>query len=368
MTPHYALDVRTATAHFPGIGRYAANLARALAPQLAPAERLTLLANQPPAWSVEGQAEWSILRGGPFSLSQQWTAPRALHRLGAALYHSPYYLMPYWPGVRSVVTIHDLIPMRYPRYYGASERLAFGVASRMATRRATRIVTDSRATARDVERLLHVAPARVSVIPLAADPAFTPRPASEIEDARRRYGLAGDYALYLGSNKPHKNLLGLIEAWACLQPQPMPLVVAGAWDARYPEARARAEALGLGERVRWLGPALEPDLPLLYSGAAAFVFPSLYEGFGLPVLEAMACGAPVACSDAASLPEVAGDAALTFDPADVQALAHTLHRLLTDRDLRADLRERGLRRAAQFSWAATAGQTLALYRDLAGRP
>jgi len=176
--------------------------------------------------------------------------------------------------------------------------------------------------------------------------------------------------LYLGSNKPHKNLERLVEAWALLQPrgsapaagQPVPLVIAGAWDDRFPEARRRAEALSLGAQIRWLGPAPEADLPALYSGALLFVFPSLHEGFGLPVLEAMACGAPVVCSNSSSLPEVAGDAALTVDPLDTEKLASAIGQALEEERLRQELRAKGLRQAGSYSWPRTARLTIETYR------
>ncbi|HID89588.1 MAG TPA: glycosyltransferase family 1 protein, partial [Anaerolineae bacterium] len=189
---------------------------------------------------------------------------------------------------------------------------------------------------------------------------------------RRKYGLPERYILYLGSNKPHKNLVRLVEAWALVTKRGTrdtehgsrtTLVIAGAWDPRYPESRERAESLGLGN-IRWLGPVPESDLPALYTGATVFVFPSLYEGFGLPVLEAMACGAPVICSNVSSLPEVAGDAAVTFTPTDPGAIADALDRVLNDAGLCADLRDRGLRRARLFSWDQSARRTLALYREV----
>jgi alpha-1,3-rhamnosyl/mannosyltransferase len=171
--------------------------------------------------------------------------------------------------------------------------------------------------------------------------------------------------LYIGSNKPHKNLMRLVKAWAKIPPPPdISLVIAGVWDRRFPEVKLMAQELGLTGSMIFLGPVEEADLPALYSGALAFVFPSEYEGFGLPVLEAMACGVPVACSNVSSLPEVAGDAALTFAPMDVEAMAATLHRLIKDAELRVNLKERGLHRAAQFSWEKTAQATLHLYREL----
>jgi glycosyltransferase involved in cell wall biosynthesis len=157
-----------------------------------------------------------------------------------------------------------------------------------------------------------------------------------------------------------------VHAYAALPPKAPLLLIAGPWDARHPDARQAAQQLGVSERVRFLGIVDDKDLPALYSGALAFVFPSLYEGFGLPALEAMACGAPVACSNASSLPEVVGDAALLFDPSDVRALTEAMQRLIEDAALRQRLSERGLRRAGTFSWQRNASATLSIYRRIAG--
>ncbi len=189
------------------------------------------------------------------------------------------------------------------------------------------------------------------------------------------------FVLYVGSNKPHKNLTGLVTAWAELIRGPgamsgtqtatpggdaasgAELVIAGAWDPHYPEARQLADSLG-DSRIRWLGPVADADLPGLYAAATVFVFPSRFEGFGLPVIEAMACGTPVICSNVTALPEVAGDAAILIDPEDTAGLAEALGRVLQDEALQDDLRERGLRRAADYSWERTAAQTLEVYRQL----
>jgi glycosyltransferase involved in cell wall biosynthesis len=173
------------------------------------------------------------------------------------------------------------------------------------------------------------------------------------------------YVLYFGSNKPHKNVPRLVEAFARkeIRDHGIELVIAGHWDERYPEAKHATERLGLQDAVRFVGPVKDADLPALYGGAELFVFPSEYEGFGLPVLEAMACSAPVVCGNRSSLPEVAGDAALLCDPQDVVALARTIEQALTDRDLRATLQQRGLARAAQFSWEQTAQQTRQIYQS-----
>jgi len=197
--------------------------------------------------------------------------------------------------------------------------------------------------------------------------ATKPQILKTVAEARARYGLPERYLLYLGSNKPHKNLRRLVEAWARLQPQSMPLVIAGAWDGRYPEARQRAAALSLEGQVRWLGPVPETDLPALYSGSLLFVFPSLYEGFGLPVLEAMACGTPVVCSNSSSLPEVAGDAALLVDPMNTEELVTAVRTALENESLRQDMTEKGLKRAQGFSWLQTAQRTLEVYRSAKSR-
>jgi alpha-1,3-rhamnosyl/mannosyltransferase len=371
MTMRVVLDARTATDHFPGIGRYVFNLARALVQVLSESQRLFLLRDptQPSRWDFATLAETQVqvvdVPISPFALRQQWAIPRLLRHLGTNLYHSPYYLMPYWSGLPVLVTIHDLIPGLYPHYFAPAQRLIFAATIRLALRASRQLIVVSQATAGDLQRLLGVPTTRFSVIPEAADPAFRPAPSTTVAALRVRLALPEGYVLYLGSNKPHKNLVRLVDAWARLQPQSIPLVIAGVWDSRYPEAQRRAEELNLGKAVLFLGPVAEGDLPALYSGAVLFVFPTEYEGFGLPVLEAMGCGTPVACSNTSSLPEVAGDAALMFDPTSVEAIAAVLHRLLADADLRTDLRKRGLRRSEQLSWGGAAQQTLAIYRHIA---
>jgi alpha-1,3-rhamnosyl/mannosyltransferase len=361
----YVLDARTATNHFPGIGRYTVSLAQAMLPLLRQDERLILLRDpgQSSRWNLADLPTQIVdALVSPFSLKQQWHIPALLKQLQADLYHSPYFLMPYRPGRTTLLTLHDLIPLRYPQYYTLAQRLIFTVTIRLALRAADHCWAVSEATARDFQELLGLPAARVTAFPSAAAPYF--RPQTLTNELRARLQIPATYLLYFGSNKPHKNLSHLVEAYSRLTPSIPPLVIAGVWEARYPEARQRATALGLGERVRFLGPVAEDDLPPLYSGAAAFLFPSEYEGFGLPVLEAMACGAPVICSDSSSLPEVAGDAALLVPPQDLEALVATMTRLLRDAELQAELRRRGLAQAARFSWTQTAQKTLELYRNL----
>jgi len=367
----YFLDARTATPHFPGIGRYVRSLAAALPAHLAPHERLTLLT--PPispgdaTWSTPG-ADAVTVDASPFRLAQQWRIPRLLAQArrtmpgDSLLYHSAYYLMPYWPGIRTVLTVYDLIAMLHPQTVSRRAALFFRFTHRLAVAAADQVIAISAATRRDLLTHFRVAPERVTAIPLAPAPHFRPQSQTAIAAARARFDLPPAYIFYFGINKPHKNLVRLIDAYARLGASAPPLVIGGAWDPRYPEPRHRAAPLG--DRVRFLGLLTDADLLPLLSGCTLFVFPSLYEGYGLPVAEAMACGAAVVCGNASSLPEVAGDAALLFDPADVTAIAEALHTALDSPAQLADLRARSLARAATLTWSATARATLAVYRNV----
>lgn len=363
---HIILDARTATPHFPGIGRYVTNLAGALLPQLAANEQLTVLydAAYPQPWPTSAQFQAIPLNLSPFGLAQQWAIPRLLKQLNADVYHSAYYLMPYRPGIPTVLTVYDVIPLRFPAQSTLRARLLFQWATRLALRAARRVLTISEAARQDFIQHFHLPPEHITSIPLAAAPTFCPQLPEIVAAIRARHQLPEQFILYLGSNKPHKNLTLLVEAFSQLAATATALVIAGAWDARYPAARHRATQLAVDRSIFWLGRVAEEELPALYSAATCFVFPSCYEGFGLPVLEGLACGTPVVCSRTSSLPEVAGDAALYFDPDSAAELAAQLQRVWTQAGLRAELRAAGLRRAAAFSWQQTAALTLIQYREV----
>lgn len=367
----YVIDLRTATPHFPGIGRYAVSLARAVAEQLHTDETLVLLTPPGGTWPVvltpNARVRTIPISASPFSLTQQWELRALLGRLAqerATLYHSLYFLMPYLPGVPTVWTFHDLIPVLFSHMASLRTRLVFDWATRLALRTAAHKIAVSHAAKADLASHYPVDPAQITVAPHGVDERFHPQPAATTATLRQRLGLPETFVLYLGSNKPHKNLPALVTAYARLPASAPPLVIAGAWDTRYSEAQDLAATSGIQSNTRFLGPIDDADLPALYAAATAFVFPSHYEGFGLPVLEAMACGTPVACSNVSSLPEVAGDAALVFDPADTVAMAQTIARLLDEPSLRYDLRSRGLAQAARFAWEQTAAITLGVYRKL----
>ena len=384
-----AIDARYIYDHFPGIGRYVYNLLIGLATLDLP-HRLIVLHNpalpntrhELAALSRFPSIELVATAARPFSAAEQISIPQLLRRLRADLYHAPYYVRPY-VGLPcpSVVTLYDAIPRLFPAETTPRARLLFDLLTRLAIRSSQQVIAISESARADLATAYRLSTGRVAVTPLAADARFRPQPPEAIAAVRATYNLRERYVLTLASNKPHKNLPRLIEAFAMLGdrgqgigdrgrlPIPYPLspipslVIAGHWDPRYPEARELADRLGLGEQVRFLPGVAEAHLPALLSGAEVFAFPSLYEGFGLPPLEALACGAPVMCGDISSLPEVVGDAALLVDTRNTAALAAGLAKLLGDAALRQRLREAGLQRAASFSWRRTAEATLTVYES-----
>jgi alpha-1,3-rhamnosyl/mannosyltransferase len=374
-----AIDARYVADHFPGIGRYVYNLVGALA-ALPHAHTLVVLHNPAIRNTRHDIAALAQLPGveliatsaRPFTLAEQIGLPRLLGRVAADLYHVPYYVRPY-AGLAcpSVVTLYDVIPRRFPGEVSRRARILFDLLTRLAIRASQRVIAISASARADLIAAYGIPADRIVVTPLAADPRFRPPPPAAISALRAAYGLPDQYILSLASNKPHKNLPRLIAAWAevvarraAASGASCPLVVAGHWDARYQQARQLVAERHLEAAVRFLPDVAENDLPALYGGALLFVFPSLYEGFGLPPLEAMACGTPVICSKTSSMPEVVGDSALLVDPTSREHIAAGLARLLDDAALRAHLRAAGLQRAAAFSWAQTATTTLAIYEHV----
>lgn len=357
---NYFLDTRVATPHFPGIGRYTRNLYAALLPLLSDDESLTAIGTSESELAVNGRQ--LTVNGGNFSLRQQREVPRLLRAHGATVYHSPYYLMPYRPNVPTVLTVYDFIALHHPRHFSVRARLFFRFAHGLAVRTADALISISSATQRDLVRFYN--PQKpLYVTPLAAAPHFQPVDPAPV---RAKFNLPTNYLLYFGSNKPHKNITTLIEAIAHLPDAPL-LIVAGAWLPAHPEPKMAVERLNLQDRVRFLGRIETEDIAGLYSGATLFVFPSRYEGFGLPVIEAMACGTAVACSNSSSLPEVGGDAAAYFEPDSAESIAHTLNHLLTHPDELTHRTHLSLQQAAKFSWQHTASQTLNVYRQIVNR-
>ncbi|MBO0744454.1 MAG: glycosyltransferase family 4 protein [Candidatus Dormibacteraeota bacterium] len=289
----------------------------------------------------------------------------ALRRTGADVFFGCIGQLPLrGVGMPSVVTAHDLAIYRNPEWFPDGQWLSVQHVVPRSLRRADRVICVSHSTARDVEALLGVPHDRLRVVPLGVDGAFSSQSAEAIADVRRRLDLPERFILFVSTIEPRKNLPVLLDAWSHLDDRPA-LVVAGLTGWRAREIEAKLE--GAGGEVRRLGPVDRRDLPALYSAALCLCHPSWYEGFGLTPLEAMACGTPVVVSSRSSLPEVVGDAGLLIDPADPDAWTAALAQVLTDDDLRQELRTRGLARAASFTWSRTAEETWAVMQEVVGK-
>jgi len=289
---------------------------------------------------------------------------------GIDLFHATEHLLPPLTGPKTVFTFHDAIYALFPGYHLPMNRLFLGWMMPRFLRRADAIIVVSECSRRDAVRLHGADPARIQVIYEGVDRRFRPPESRQVVDgARARLGLPDRYLLTVGTIEPRKNLITLFEAYAALLADGSgdalpPLVVVGKRGWLYEKTLRRVSELGLEKSVVFPGYLADADLPLVYAGTEMFVFPSFYEGFGLPPLEALACGAPVICSNTSSMPEVVGDAAILVDPGDAAALRRAMAAVLGDEDLRRKLREAGPRRAAAFTWEETARRTLAVYDGL----
>lgn len=282
---------------------------------------------------------------------------------GAEVFHATEHLLLPLRTVPTVLTVHDLIFRLFPEHHTRLNYWYLNATMPLYCRRATAIISVSEATKRDLVRLYRLPAAKITVVHEAAAPHFMPAAPERVANVRTRYGLPARYILRVGTIEPRKNLERLLEALAVLRrlAPDARLVIVGARGWLTEGFFRRLEALGLGDAVQLAGRVPDEDLPAIYSGAELLVEPSVYEGFGLPLLEAMACGTPVVCSAVASLPEVGGDAARYFDPHDTEAMAALMAEVWRSADLRAALRQAGLARAAQFSWQRAAQETLAVY-------
>jgi glycosyltransferase involved in cell wall biosynthesis len=361
-----AIDARLWTEPRSGIGRYTRALTEHLL-RLAPEEQWILYVDRTPGPTLPG-VEVRCLPWPQRLLWSLWHAPRDLRRHPVDVFHGVTgFELPGRGPWSLVTTVHDLVPLRLPRLVPARHRWAVRCLLGAALRRAHRVIAVSETTRREVLERYRLSPERVVVVPEAAAPHFGPPTPSMLAATRARFGLSRPYVLFVGFLEPKKNLGVLLEAVAALRRTgawgETELIVVGApgWG---PNPVERAQALGLADVVRFVGAVADAELPGLYGGALTFAFPSLWEGFGLPALEAMAAGAPVVASNRGALPEVTAGAALLVDPAP-QPLAEALEQLLTDPPLRERLRLAGLARAAQFSWERTARETLMVYRAAA---
>lgn len=310
------------------------------------------------------RTRWPTQRPAVRILWEQLAQGRALRVVGADLAHGPVFVGPLAAPCPVVVTVHDLSFLRYPHLFRPANRFYLRLFTRLSVQRARRVIAVSAYTAEETVRLLGVAREKIRVVYHGVDPIFRPLAAEEVAAFRARRGLPDRFVLFVGTLEPRKNLVRLIEAFARSGADAeTALVLAGARGWYDDNVFATVERSGLSSRVHFPGYVPNDELPLWYNAARAFAYPSLYEGFGLPVLEAQACGTPVLTSSVSALPEAAGDGALMVDPYDVEAIAESLHRLLTDETLRGVLRRRGLEHAARFSWPRTAAETVAVFQE-----
>jgi glycosyltransferase involved in cell wall biosynthesis len=355
-----------------GITRYTLELARALA-ALDNGPEITLLTAGHPGPLSSLDVQRVALRGCRLLPALMGLGnvliPLLARRLQLDVVHDPTGVMPFYFGAaqaRTIVTVHDVFPWSYP---GVSTRLDTLIYRHWLPRvlpRADAVITDSAASKADISQYLNIPGSQIGVIPLGKSAHYRVPSAVDIEKARTRYKLPFNYILFVGSIEKRKNLRRVLQAFVQLRHKGIPhkLVLAGAAKWRFAEIMQSVDDFGLQEDVIFPGYIAEEDLPALYGGSDVFLFPSFYEGFGLPVVEAMACGTPAITSNVSSLPEVAGEACLLVDPYDVDSLTDATYRVLTDSHLRQELQERGSARAAQFTWNRTARETLKVYESV----
>lgn len=291
-----------------------------------------------------------------------WPLENKRHNID--LIHSMAFVTPLINRIPSLVTIYDLSFVHFPDRFTRFKRLYLQKMTRFSCQRATRIVTIAEDGRQDVHRVFGVPLEKIDVVYPGVGTEFYPLPDAEIEAFKREQGLEKPFLLHVGTLQPRKNITTLIEAFAQLPDENLELVLVGGKGWLYDDIFGRIQALNLTNRVRFPGYVPDEQLPLWYNAATVFVFPSVYEGFGMPVAHAMACGTPVITSNASSLPEVVGDAGLLFDPQDVSALTGLIGRLLHDHTLQATLREKGLQQARNFSWIQSGAKMASIYQHV----
>ncbi len=299
---------------------------------------------------------------------EQAVLPLELRRQQAKLLHAPAFVGPLLSPCPQVITVHDLSFIHHPEFFRGGNRYYLQWMTRLTCRRATAVIAVSHFTAQEVTRWLSVPAERVHTIYHGVEPRFQPLPAVEVERFRQQKGLPARFILYLGTLEPRKNLVALVRAFALFNEPQAQLVLAGGKGWLYEDIFAEVERLGLQDRVHFPGYIPEEELALWYNAAWVFAYVSLYEGFGLPILEALACGLPVLAGNTTSLPEAAGNGALLVSPTDEVEIAAGLRRLWHEMPLREQLRHAGQEHAARFSWEQTGQDTAALYHQLIATP
>ncbi|HQV68423.1 MAG TPA: glycosyltransferase family 1 protein [Thermoflexales bacterium] len=372
MTLRVALDISSGLAHSAGVSRYALELAKELklreqdgAIALRLFHNLQPLTNLPKTLAAIPRtfAPLSNKTWRAFLLSGVSPPPSWLPIKNTDIFHGLDVITPPL-NIPTVITLHDLTTVLFPKFHSKFNAVYQKLALPVMVRRADRIIADSMSTRRDAISLLKIPEDRIEVVHLGVNhDVFYPRP-DALEVVRQNLGNIDKYILGVGTLEPRKNLLALLQACCALEDEAPTLVLAGAKGWGRSELFKQVERLGLTKKVIFTGFVSEDLLANLYSAASMFVYPSYYEGFGLPVLEAMACGAPVICSNTSSLPEVVGEAAILISPDDIGAIAQAIRLFINDKEMTAKMRARSLEQAAKFTWQRTADETICVYHKV----
>ena len=358
-----------------GIGNYIYNLVKSLG-QVDTYNKYRVFLNEDSFGEVmssnQEAARIKLLGLGSWAriLWEQVNLPFILKKSDVDIMHFPDYAMPVvFEGIPSIITVHDLSFRVYPETFSKGKLYTKLLLIKPSLKKARRIIADSHSTRKDLLEYYQVPENKIEVIPIGVNRQFF-RPMAEeevLEYCRLKNNLETGYILYVGTLEPRKNITALIKAFSLLKQDyklSRKLVIAGGKGWLFEEIFRLVESLNLNQDVIFTGYVPDAELPLLYNGAGVFVYPSLYEGFGLPPLEAMACGTPVVTSSVSSVPEVVGDAGLMVEPLNVEALSEAIYRVLNDPQLAAELSAKGIERAQKFSWAETARKTLAVYEEV----
>jgi glycosyltransferase involved in cell wall biosynthesis len=360
-TPAICFDARMAS--FSGIGTYIRGLLNALSKNHQDALPLTLITSPEDA-NTHWDASWKTVpvSSGIYSVAEQVVIPNVFRKSGAALLHVPHYNLPILQANRCVITVHDLIHLKFPEFLPSKAAYLYAWAFfHLIVPKARGLLTVSENTKKDLMQMLRIPADRITVTYPGVPEDCKPQQPSESQPVLDSFGLKPGYFLYVGNLKEFKNVQRLLQAYQQLQQSQSdapPLVFVG-----HNFIPGFDQALRSARSVVWIPEINRSHLPKVYAGALALIFPSLYEGFGLPPLEAMACGIPVICSNRGSLPEVVGDAAVMIDPLSLDEMARAMNHILNEPSFRQGLAEKGLRRAAKFNWDQTARQTRQVYEQ-----
>lgn len=363
------IDCRSLNGEKTGIGYYTYHLVKALT-ELEKNSEFCLYSSR--YFNVPNRGDnvrKTAFSGLPGTLWLQTVLPFLIYKDKISVFHAPLFIVPFVCAIPKVVTVHDLSFYIYPEKTTWRNRTVLRCLLPASIKAADAVIADSENTRQDIINYLGTNPEKIRVIPLAAADIFRKvYDREEFERVKLKYGLPEKYILFVGTIEPRKNLERLIKAYKqvidCRQDLPHQLVMVGKLGWLYNDILRIPYELGLDKRVKLLGYVDEADMPFIYNGADLFVYPSLYEGFGMPVLEAMSCGVPVITSNVSSLPEVAGDGCQLVNPLNVEELAYTIERILGSPALQEQLAKAGLARSREFSWRKTAEETFKLYSEV----